>query len=114
MRLLKLGSVVLASALAACNPAAVSDDPTRAAFIAGCDGLRETRSMKPERRAAYCSCGYDQTMAGLTDEEKQFAQFYLLQQAGGYKGPTNFIEKGNMQAMMKASNAIGAARRRCG
>ncbi len=116
IRMKSLGAVALLPALVACQPAADLSDPLRAEFIAGCDGLKEYRSMKPTKRLAYCACIYDQSMAGLSEEEKQYARFYLLEMTGGNSGPTDFLRNGNvnMRAMVVASNAIGNARPKCG
>jgi hypothetical protein len=104
---------LVASALGACRTEPVSDDPLRAEFTEACNGRAEYRSMTPVKRIAFCECGYDKTMAGLSGEEQQFARFYLLSQVGVDARTRNLIQKPNVQAMMKASNAIGEAVRRC-
>jgi hypothetical protein len=107
-------ALLLSSALLACNPAEpVADDPYRIEFVAACEGRIEYRTMQAEERTAYCECGYDKTMAGLSDEEKPFARFYLLEQVGVDVQSRNLISEPNMQAMVKASEAIGKAVARC-
>lgn len=101
-------------ALSACKPVADTNDPIRAEFIEACMGRIEYRSMKLEKRTAYCECGYDATMSGLSQEEKQFARFYLLEQVGVNAQSKKLIEKPDFDAMMKASKAIGNAAKRCG
>ena len=101
------------SLLGACKPLVVKDDPFRTEFVEACEGRNEYRSMKPETRTAYCTCGYDETMSGLSDEEKQFARFYLLAQVGVDVQSRRLISHPNMEAMVEASNAISAAVERC-
>ena len=111
---LLIAAMMVISLLWACKPSAVKDDPFRAEFVEACEGRIEYRSMKPEKRTAYCKCGYDETVSGLSDEEKQFARFYLLAQVGVDVQSRKLISHPNMEAMVAASNAIGAAVKRCG
>lgn len=111
-----VGSITLflvAIVLSSCKPAELKDDPIRVEFVEACKGRIEYKSMKPNKRAAYCECGYDKSIGGLSDEEKQFARFYLLAQVGVEVQSRRFIDKPNMQAMVKASKAIGNAVKRC-
>ena len=110
-----LMAVLLAApAISACDPEAPKNDPVRTKFIAGCDGLKPYQSMKPEKRIARCKCIYDKTLRGLTDEEKRYARFYLLVQAGLEAEARKLLSMPNMDAIVKSSNAIGAAVKQCG
>ncbi len=100
-------------ALTACMPAEPKDDPLRTEFVEACMGRIEYRAMQPDKRSAYCKCGYDRTLSGLSEEEKKFARFYLLEQVGVDAGSKQLITKPDMDAMLKASKAIGQAVRRC-
>ena len=114
-RVLSLALVSLAtSALVSCNRAEEKADPVRAEFVSACEGRIEYSSMEPGKRTAYCKCGYDKTMNALSEEEKQFARFYLLAQVGVDVRSRKLISKSNTQAMMKATEAIGNAVKRCG
>ena len=104
----------LATLLASCKSASVADDPVRAEFVAACIGRVEYRSMETARRTAFCKCGYDRTMSGLSDNEKPYARFYLLSQVSVDVRERNLITRPDMQAMIKASKAIGGAVRQCG
>lgn len=113
-RCLSITALLATATLAACKPVADTNDPIRAEFIEACMGRIEYRSMKPEKRTAHCECGYDTTMSGLSQEEKQFARFYLLEQMGVNVQSRKLIDKPNFDAMMKASKAVGNAAKRCG
>lgn len=99
--------------LAACQSEKPQNDPIRDEFVEACIGRIEYRSMPLEKRTAYCECGYDKTMRGLSDREKQFARFYLLEQVGVNVQSRGLITEPDMDAMVKASNAIGNAVKRC-
>ncbi len=114
MRNLATLAVLIGPALASCKPASVVNDPIRAEFVEACEGRIEYRSMKADRRTAYCECGYDRTMVQLTDEEKQVARFYLLTQVGVDVSSRNFVNRSNMNGIGKASKAIGNAGKQCG
>ena len=101
------------AALAACKPAPAKHDPIRGKFLAACDGRIEYRSMKPQKRRVYCECVYERTIKGLSELEKQYAQFYLLEQVGVDAQSRQLIGKPDGQAMMKAAQALGKAAARC-
>lgn len=106
-------ALFLATLLASCKSASVADDPLRAEFVAACLVRVEYRSMKTARRTAYCECGYDKTMSDLSDNEKLYARFYLLSQVGVDVRERKFVDRLDMQAMLKASKAIARAVRQC-
>ena len=108
-----VAALFLATPLASCKPASVADDSVRTEFVAACMARVEYRSMETIRRTAYCECGYDRTMSGLSDNEKPYAQFYLLSQVGIDVRKRKLISKPDMQAMIKASKAIGRAVAQC-
>ena len=114
MRVLFFGvAMLVSSSLLACKREAAKDDPIRTEFVAACEGRIEYQSMQPKKRTAYCECGYDTTLSELSDEEKQFAHFYLLAQVGVDVQSRKLIDKSNMEAMLKASKAIDDAVKRC-
>lgn len=102
-----------AAALAACKPAPAKHDPIRGEFLTACEGRIEYRSMEPQERRTYCACGYDRTIKGLSELEKKYAQFYLLEQVGVDAQSRRLIDKPDGQAMMKAAQALGKAAARC-
>lgn len=115
MRFLSLFAALSATLiLAACEQEAVKDDPVRAEFLPACEGMAAYGSMEPKKRTAHCACVYDKTMSGLSDEEKQVARFYLLEQAGLDAQSRNLVNESNLQAIGKAANSIGEAVKRCG
>jgi hypothetical protein len=69
--------------------------------------------MRPDKRTAYCECGYDKTLSGLSEEEKQIARFYLLGQVGGDVKSRFIVGQPDIQTLLKVSNAIGNAGKRC-
>lgn len=109
--LIAAASLGLGAALSSCTPVDVND-PVRAQFLAACDA--RIKHMKPDKRTAYCQCGYDVSLAGLSEDEKQLARFYLLGAVGDEATAKQLAIKPDFKAMTKASNAIGAARYRCG
>ena len=111
--LVSAGAILGALALASCTPVATADEPLRKEFAEACFQLAAHRTTKPARRKPYCSCIYDSTMRGLSNEVRPFAQFYLLQQVGIDARSKNLIDTPEIGAMVKASHAIGAATRRC-
>lgn len=106
-------AALLALLLAACQSQEPQNDPIRDEFVEACIGRIEYRSMPPDKRTAYCKCGYDNSLHGLSDKEKQFARFYLLEQVGVNVQSRGLITEPDMDAMVKASNAIGNAVKRC-
>ena len=115
VRSLVLALVLMASGLlCGCNPAAEENDPIRSQFVESCDGMRAYISMKPQERTNLCKCVYDQTLSGLEEKEKQYARFYLFEQAGAASQSNRIEGQPDMNAMLKASNAIGEAVKSCG
>lgn len=101
-------------ALVACTPAADKNDPYRIKALAACKIYKAYQRMPLEKRLAYCACVYDKSLSGLSKQEKQVARFYLLAQLNVDVKSMNLLDPPPpMQSMMKASNAIGAAVKRC-
>ncbi|MEM8539835.1 MAG: hypothetical protein AAGF25_02670 [Pseudomonadota bacterium] len=110
-----LGLGLMASVLlGGCHPSADENDPIRLQFVGSCEGMRAYSSMKPQKRTNLCKCVYDQALNGLEENEKQYARFYLLEQAGADSQSNRIEGQPDMAAMLGASNAIGEAAKGCG
>jgi|GEM_PF-3268296 len=100
---------------AACGTETVSPskDPAKAEMIAACIEYPSYKRRGPERAARYCSCVYDNTMRGLTEEEQLVARFYLLGQIGINTRERDEYKKMDISVIGTAANAIGEALKRC-
>jgi hypothetical protein len=105
--------LLLMMTAAACNPAENENDPIRVEFISGCEGLRAYSSMKPDRRTSMCKCIYDTAMRGLSEQEKNGARFYLLEQAGIDAKSKNLVSISDLNVMGTAAKAVGDAVKQC-
>ncbi|MGB7285681.1 MAG: hypothetical protein WBC71_02005 [Salaquimonas sp.] len=77
-------------------------------------GTYRIQIVETGKREAFCKCGFDKTISGLSETEAQYARFYVLTQVGVDVQSTGLITKVDTEAMIKASNAIGSAVNRCG
>lgn len=106
---LSLSSLILT----ACGPEAETGDPIRVEFVEACDGLRAYNRMESNDRIKMCKCLYDTALQGLSEEEKNGARFYLLEQAGIDARSKSLVKKPDMKVMFAASKAVGNAVKKC-
>ena len=99
--------------LTACGPEVETNDPVRVEFVDACDGLRAYNRMEANDRINMCKCLYDTALQGLSDEEKDGARFYLLEQSGIDARSRNLVKKPDMSVMLAASKAVGDAVKEC-
>lgn len=116
-----LTALIFCASLAACNnapSASFEPEPYSAQFASACIAHpQRTREIRRDdglkRVSQYCTCIFDKTMAGLTDDEKQAARFYLFAQVNiDVKSMAEFKSM-NLSATGVASQAIGKAVAAC-
>ena len=94
-------------------------EPFEEEFLAACMAKPEQTPAgfygnDPITPKSFCECMFTTTMAGLTQDEKLAAAFYLLTQSGIDLSGRPEFRLGDPTASIGGSEGVGRAVRRCG
>lgn len=92
---------------------AANKDPYRDGFMTACTAYPQYARTGEAKAARYCKCVYSKTTADLNADETQLAAFYLYGQLGAKPEELDLFKTMNLNAMGKASTAIGKAVSAC-
>lgn len=118
MRAVTLITLFAGLILAGCDSPGKADRPAKddgysAGFMSACTAYPQYVRRGADRATRHCNCVYSKTMANLTEVEAQVAAFYLYGQMGAKPETLEKFKDMNLNAMGKASDAIGKAVSAC-